>query len=524
LADNEERRIMAAENINSVERRFLRSIYFEQYVSKDGIFPKCESFWLLIKNGVIKWPLSKLQYLLIDVDYESIRMLDRVFLSQTSNTDVNDEEMFTRVAGLFIEEDEIATTFPKLLECLVKREHSSSPFVNLQRCFEGLDLPPDDTSESLVGDYGDVFMEWINLSLKNRKSLGYFEYQLKLWDTCQTVFEQNRQYCGFDLAAHLHRLDHKTWSLLFSKFHWLFKTIKEPLPFFLGYSQQINSVGHAGLNRQGQIQDPNEVFSNDDMADVVRYRLWWGLSKVFGLNSSLKLASKKLADILLSQRGDFNPVGLLYYTEGDFPMPEIEWMSKFSPNYAMNEPYFQYEHDLYFRILKNIHKIPTKNYPGLLHKFGTCLIKHLPEPMLLDVLEQTKKSPKIEFLPYYVEHFNVLYDNVEEVKETFFNRHNLEGHCLTFLPLYAKIFRCFGNQASEFLGWRGFLKMTWMVVEFFSNLPSDEGTEIKSEPMERIKTFRADIWSWINRQFDIVDKGESCLLTRQGERNLNSGL
>ena len=97
----------------------------------------------------------------------------------------------------------------------------------------------------------------------------------------------------------------------------------------------------------------------------------------------------------------------------------------------------------------------------------------------------------------------------------FFNFRNSYGKDPLYLPLYAKIFSRFGSQISEFLGERDFLERTWLVVEFFSNLPKDRETEIRSELMEEIKTRRMDIWSWIKRQFDMATKGDSHVLTHK---------
>lgn len=75
-------------------------------------------------------------------------------------------------------------------------------------------------------------------------------------------------------------------------------------------------------------------------------------------------------------------------------------MTEFDPNVDIGDPDSQYEHDLFSRILKNIHKVPKENYPGLVHTFGIPLIKLFPEPMLLNLLRQTKKHPKGKLLPY----------------------------------------------------------------------------------------------------------------------------
>jgi len=143
------------------------------------------------------------------------------------------------------------------------------------------------------------------------------------------------------------------------------------------------------------------------------------LDKIFVLNSNLKLTSKKLADLLLSM-GEFNSVGLVYYTESEHLMPIIAWMTKFVPDHLIEEPRVQCEHSLFARILKSVHKIPTENYPGLVHTFGILFIKLIPKPMLLGILEQTKESPDSQFQSYYIEYFDMLFNNVREVEATFF--------------------------------------------------------------------------------------------------------
>jgi hypothetical protein len=135
--------------------------------------------------------------------------------------------------------------------------------------------------------------------------------------------------------------------------------------------------------------------------------------------------------------------------------------------------------------------------------------------MVLDILKQTESYPKIQFLPYYIEHFGVLFKDVEEVKKTFFDCDELNGCHLAFLPLYAMIFNRFGGQVSGFLYQKKFRELTWMVVEFFSNLPNDRETEIHHGVMEIVKMHRKDIWSWINRQFDMVVREHSYVLTHR---------
>jgi hypothetical protein len=480
------------------------------YTTKDGIFPNRESFWRLLKDGAIKYSMSSMQYLLIDASYESIIMLDKIFFSKTDESDVG---MFTRVGSLFLDGGESMTTFPKLLECSVKRERSSSPFVNLQKCFEPLDFEIDNPSKRLIGRYKTVFLAWIDQSLKNGKSMNYFEYQLRIWDQCKAMLRQGYHRDDFPLIEHLHRFDHDTWRSLFSKFSFLLKLVPEPLQFFLGYSPRINSHRYTMLNRNNQIQDPNEVFQDDDMANVICSTLSYrDIIQIFALNPKLKLSSK-LADLLLSSGNGFNPVGLLYYTESDHPMPKIEWMTKFDPELLLKKPETQYEHDLFSRILKNIDKIPKENYPGLIKTFRISLLKLLPESMVLDILKQTEAYPKVQFLPCYIEHFDTLFNDVKEVMRAFFNSRKFRGKDPLFLPLYSRIFGRFGSQVSEFLGKGDSLKMTWIVVEFFSNLP--HGTEIKSELMEMIKTHRMDIWLWIKRHFNMVTKGDFCVLAHK---------
>jgi len=109
----------------------------------------------------------------------------------------------------------------------------------------------------------------------------------------------------------------------------------------------------------------------------------------------------------------------------------------------------------------------------------------------------------------------VLFKDVKEVRDGFFDGHYLGKNLLAFLPLYAKIFRRFGNQFSEFLTQPEFLGLTSVIVEFFSNLPHCMETEIGFEMMEEIKSHRPDIWSWIGGQFDMVTKGDSYVLTHK---------
>jgi hypothetical protein len=224
-----------------------------------------------------------------------------------------------------------------------------------------------------------------------------------------------------------------------------------------------------------------------------------------------------LADRLLSSRDGFKPVGLLYYTESDHSMPTIKWMTRFDPELPMREPETQCEHDLFSRILKNIDKIPKENYPGLIKTFGISLLKLLPEPMVLDILKQTKRYPEIQLLPYYIEHFDTLFNDVEEVMMAIFYFRRSYGKDPLHFSLYTKIFGRFGSQVSEFLSEGYFLKMTLIVVEFFSNLPKDRETEIRSVLMERIEAHRMDIWLWIKRHFDMVTKGNFCVLAHKSK-------
>jgi len=147
--------------------------------------------------------------------------------------------------------------------------------------------------------------------------------------------------------------------------------------------------------------------------------------------------------------------------------------------------------------------------------FGTLFLEHLPESILLDIIEGTQELPNVQLLPHYIKHFDVLFSNVEDVKRTFFGSVNIGSALhsdICFSPLFSKIFSRFGGQVSEFLGKRDFLEITWMVVEFFLSLPRDAGTEIRSEIIKVIEAERIDIWSWINRLFDVVDKGSFYLL------------
>ena len=511
LAEDKTKIVAAARNIGYSNGYSSHDMSVDQYISKDGIFPKSESFWSLFRDKVIRCPLQKLRCLLIDVDYKSVKMLGKVFSSQTNKSNESDEEMFARVAGLFKFQGETMTTFPKLLECLAKRRHSS-PFIHLQKCFESLNLPLDDPSKELISCYENVFLKWIKRSLENGRSVSYFEHQLGILNQCRIVFERGN-HLQFFLNGHLCRFDRDTWNSLFSKFGFLLSWVHEPLPFFLGYSLQINNPNLAELNNNGQIQDPNEVFSNDGLADVVYTKLRWHLTQIFGLSPNLKLTSKKLADRLLLKMEGFSPVGLLYYTESEHPMPTIGWMTKFSPFSTIKGPERQYEQDLFSRILTNIHKIPMKNYPGLIRTFGIPLFKFLPEPMVFDIIEQTQSHPKIQLLSYYIEYFDVLFHGIDKVNEIFFTYCRSKGYWLDFSPLYAKIFSRFGSQVSEFLVQPEFLKMTWMVVEFFLNLPHE--TEIRSELMEGTKASRMDIWLWIDRQFKMVVKGDFYLITHK---------
>jgi len=77
LADDKVNMDTVAKNIDFYFRYSPKNVFFKQYLSKDGIFPRKESFWLLLRDGVIKCPLDKLKYLLIDVSYKSIKMLDQ---------------------------------------------------------------------------------------------------------------------------------------------------------------------------------------------------------------------------------------------------------------------------------------------------------------------------------------------------------------------------------------------------------------------------------------------------------------
>ena len=94
----------------------------------------------------------------------------------------------------------------------------------------------------------------------------------------------------------------------------------------------------AELNRHDQVQDPSEVLNDDDMADAIYNELHrCDLSKTFVLNPNLKLITKKLADRLLSTSCGFSPVGLLYYIEGNYPVPIIGWMTKSDPHSCIKD-------------------------------------------------------------------------------------------------------------------------------------------------------------------------------------------
>jgi len=111
----------------------------------------------------------------------------------------------------------------------------------------------------------------------------------------------------------------------------------------------------------------------------------------------------------------------------------------------------------------------------------------------------------------------VLYSDVEEVMKVFFDCYHSNGHYIAFLPLYAKIFSHFNSQVSEFPGNPRLCKLTLIVVEFFLNLSNNRRTEIKSELMKEIEADRMDVWLWINRQFDIVAKGDFYLLIHRSK-------
>jgi len=109
----------------------------------------------------------------------------------------------------------------------------------------------------------------------------------------------------------MHKIDYDTWKSLFSKFDFLLSFLYEPLPFFLGYSRQLNNPHFAELSQDVQIRDPNEIFSTDGLADAIHTTLRQWVTETFGLNPNLKLTSEKLADRPLLKMEGFSPVGLL---------------------------------------------------------------------------------------------------------------------------------------------------------------------------------------------------------------------